>query len=185
MKDFDMVLTRNRGEEKLDLEQLCEKLSPGLSMAEIGSYAGGSATIFLKSGKVSEIVCVDMWEGDYDGNDICSFLCPMRIVEQKFDECMRVFRDQDLKVTKLKKASVEAAATFADGTFDLVYVDACHLYESVREDLIAWIPKVKRGGFISGHDFGCALFPGVKKAVLEIVGKPQFLFVGGSWMKQI
>jgi hypothetical protein len=36
---------------------------------------------------------------------------------------------------------------------DLVYIDACHSYECVRNDLNAWFGKVKKGGIIAGHDY--------------------------------
>lgn len=49
--------------------------------------------------------------------------------------------------------SLLAANTFENDTFDLVYIDADHTYESVKKDLYAWYPKVKSGGIFSGHDY--------------------------------
>ncbi len=54
----------------------------------------------------------------------------------------------------IKSDTVEAARMFDDGSVDLVFVDADHSYEGVKRDIAAWIPKVRRGGWIGGHDYG-------------------------------
>lgn len=67
--------------------------------------------------------------------------------------------------------SVEAAAKVPDGSLDFVYIDARHDYESVKEDLEAWFPKVRPGGIFAGHDYVDGMLPqgdfGVKSAVDE------------------
>ncbi len=61
--------------------------------------------------------------------------------------------------------SVKAAERFEDKSIDLVFVDADHSARAVFADLTAWVPKVKPGGVISGHDYGSRNHPGVKPAV--------------------
>lgn len=51
---------------------------------------------------------------------------------------------------------------------DIVFIDADHSYESVKKDIKAYTPKVKKGGILSGHDID---FPGVNKAVNELISK--------------
>ena len=67
--------------------------------------------------------------------------------------------------------SVEVAATVEDASLDMVFLDADHSYEGVRADIKAWLPKVRRGGWIGGHDYGndepAYDFSGVKRAVNE------------------
>ena len=53
----------------------------------------------------------------------------------------------------VKATSLDAAKKFADRSLDFVYIDANHMREFVLQDLAAWIPKVKIGGIISGHDY--------------------------------
>ena len=66
-----------------------------------------------------------------------------------------------------RMTSEEASKEVEDESIDIVFIDADHSYEGVKNDIIYWAPKVKSGGVICGHDYGLDRFPGVKKAVLE------------------
>lgn len=48
---------------------------------------------------------------------------------------------------------------------DFVYIDANHTYKNVYVDLLTWVPIVRRGGVIGGHDYAHPGLPGVKGAV--------------------
>ena len=61
----------------------------------------------------------------------------------------------------------EMVATWLAGWVDFVFIDAEHTYEGVRDDIIAWSPKVRPGGIIAGHDYTPERFPGVVAAVDE------------------
>ena len=67
--------------------------------------------------------------------------------------------------------SVQAAEQFKNGFFDMIFIDADHSYEAVRSDIFAWMPKIKKGGIISGHDYNKAYRTTVGKAVKEIFGE--------------
>jgi len=49
--------------------------------------------------------------------------------------------------------SVEASQYIADGSLDLVFIDAMHNYEEGKADILAWMPKVRPGGILCGHDY--------------------------------
>lgn len=53
----------------------------------------------------------------------------------------------------IEKFSVEAAKTFLDESVDAVYIDANHKFEFVVEDIKAWLPKIRKGGILAGHDY--------------------------------
>lgn len=59
----------------------------------------------------------------------------------------------DPRVQIVRKASLEAAPAFADGSLDWVYVDGLHFVDEVRADLKAWAPKLKLGGVLCGDDY--------------------------------
>ena len=72
-------------------------------------------------------------------------------------------------LTLLKMPSLEGAAYLAPilkerGGADFIFIDACHVYEAVRDDIAAWLPLVRPGGLLAGHD---RKFSGVRKALEE------------------
>ena len=66
----------------------------------------------------------------------------------------------------IKGWTVPVADQIEDGSLDFIFVDADHSYESVKADLLAWMPKVKKGGWIIGHDIN---WPSVKQAADELL----------------
>ena len=153
-------------------------LGSGLKMVEIGSYAGESSEIWAKSGLFYKIICVDAWKNEYDQTDYASKTA--ELAEKKFDEIAAKYQC----INKFKSDSIKAANAFEDGSFDLVYIDAMHTYEAVKADIEAWLPKVRKGGFISGHDYN-KVFGGVIQAVNEKFGTPDHVFRDFSWIKWI
>jgi hypothetical protein len=79
----------------------------------------------------------------------------------------------------IREESIVAANKFLDKSLDMVFIDAIHLYENVKEDIKTWLPKVKSGGIISGDDY-TDHFPGVKQAVQEYF-KNEFSVENGIW----
>ena len=67
-----------------------------------------------------------------------------------------------------KGDSRSIARTFKDASLDFVFIDAEHSYEACIADIDDWLPKVRAGGFIGGHDYRNSLFPGVTRAVEEL-----------------
>jgi hypothetical protein len=76
-------------------------------------------------------------------------------------------RDHPGRTTFLRLPSLDAAPLVADGSLDLVFIDAVHLYEDVLADVAAWLPKVAPGGVLAGDDYTPA-FRGVIDAVDEV-----------------
>lgn len=52
-----------------------------------------------------------------------------------------------------QKESLQAAELFENCFFDCVYLDNSHMFEHILKEIKFWLPKVKFGGIISGHDY--------------------------------
>jgi len=65
--------------------------------------------------------------------------------------------------------SVKASRLFPNASLDWVHLDARHDYVSVKNDIEAWLPKVKRGGWISGDDYDNIKWPEVVAAVRDLL----------------
>jgi len=90
-----------------------------------------------------------------------------------------------LKVVKM--TSEQASTIFLDGYFDMVYIDAMHTFDHVNADIGYWLPKVREGGIIGGHDYGHRRHPGVKKAVDKWFGEENIKTwpIDTVWMKRV
>ena len=66
--------------------------------------------------------------------------------------------------------SAYAARLISNRSCRFVYIDADHNYHAVYRDLLAWMPKIQRGGILAGHDYD---WPTVKAAVDEVFGPCQ------------
>ena len=74
--------------------------------------------------------------------------------EQRYQEALAIIAAAGPRATLLRMDSLAAAATFADQSLDMVYIDADHSLEGCCADIHAWYPKVKKGGgIIAGHDY--------------------------------
>lgn len=65
--------------------------------------------------------------------------------------------------------SVNASRLFSDASLDWVHLDARHDYESVKNDIEAWLPRVKAGGWLSGDDYDNIKWPEVVRAVRDVL----------------
>jgi len=92
------------------------------------------------------------------------------------DECRKNLLDTNCQL--IKGDSIEVASRIPDESLDWVYIDADHSYKSVKADLEAWFPKVRKGGIISGHDYVNYNDFGVIEAVDEFCAKYKYKIEG-------
>ncbi len=152
------------------LDQILPDLPNKIKIAEIGVYLGRLTAMWnvqlINSGK----------EYEYFGID--HFLGPKKHpIKSGLELAQKNLKPVIDKINLIKNDSILAAKSFKDRYFDIVYIDADHEYASVKADIIAWLPKVKIGGYICGDDY-IGGWPGVVKAVNEVLGRGNIKKVG-------
>ncbi len=159
-----------------------------MHMIEIGSYTGDSTLLFAEN--FNSVLAVDPFLDDYDPNDDACNYAPFDKVYEEFMnrtkdnpkiELIRFKSDDAVEI--IQNAAKKLGATRFD-LFDFVYIDGMHTYEQVKKDIANYLPFIKEGGFIGGHDYVPG-FKGVMDAVNEKFGSPDKTFHDTSWIKRV
>lgn len=133
------------------LVDMCDYISSKITVKtalEVGSYVGESTVVFSKGFKHLEVLyAVDPFDLNFNSDNLFSLENIQQIQETFYKNI------SNYPVIKhVKKDSESASKDFLDETFDFIYIDGCHEYECVFNDVKYWKSKVKSGGFMSFHD---------------------------------
>lgn len=71
------------------------------------------------------------------------------------------------RLVACETSSQDVPSFILDNSLDFYFIDAAHNYKNVLKDIIAWTPKLKKEGWMIGHDIN---YPSVEKAVLDTIG---------------
>ena len=152
-------------DQQLDLRDrasLFASLPHGGRVVEVGVERGVFAQAILAKNQPADLWLVDAWADqpgtEWAATDPCAKgkqAANMAHVEHLFAGMANVHIMQAF--------SVAASAEFADGELDIVYIDADH--HRCAEDIAAWWPKVKAGGWLCGHDYALTEWIKVKPQV--------------------
>ena len=158
-------------------ELITEFLSPSVVMCEIGNFEGVSSELFALH--VKKIICVDPYVfsphmSSYPGANE-TFLID---AEEAFIKMSQDYTN----IVKIKKTSSEASTMFDSGVFDFVYVDGDHDYFNANNDMACWLPKIKKGGYMGGHDWG---IEDVQKAIVDNDLEIIRVFSDTSWIAKV
>ena len=151
------------------------------TMIEIGSFVGESTVLFAQSFK--KVIAIDPFEADYDPLDPTSYLFEFDNVYETYLDRITVYSN----IETIVDTSDNAVKELVGKEFDFVYIDGLHTYEGVKTDIQNYLPLVKKGGVIGGHDYTLQHkhLIGVYDAVNEMFGKPDKVFKDNSWIKYV
>ncbi|HDZ37826.1 MAG TPA: class I SAM-dependent methyltransferase [Marinobacter sp.] len=123
--------------------------------ADVG-VAEGRTTINALQWGFRTVYAVDCW---HDQEDV-------------YRLCMDSLKPYGDRVVVLRGWSHDMAQRIPDESLDYLYIDAGHDYQSVKQDLRDYYPKVRSnvGAIVAGHDYSNPDY-GVKEAVDEFVGQ--------------
>ena len=152
-----------------------QRFGNGAHFVEVGSWKGRSAAFMgvelYNSNFNIKFDCVDTWEGPIEHQH-------MNLISL-YDEFLRNIEPVKDYINPIRTASLEAAKLYEDSSLDFVFIDASHEYQDVLDDINAWLPKVKEGGIIAGHDYG---FGNVNRAVNEFFKGKKFDVAEDCWI---
>lgn len=134
---------------------------------KVGAEIGTERAIFAKRLCVInpqlKLYCIDPWQA-YSGYR-------EHVTQSKLDNFYREaeWRLAPYNAYLIRKFSVEASKDFKDGALDFVYIDGNHSLLHVVQDLWHWVPKVRKGGIVAGHDYIQRSTPKYAMHVIEAV----------------
>lgn len=158
---------------------IVKKFPSGSKFVEVGSWKGKSSSYMAveiaNSNKSIEFICVDTWKNSIENSN----LVPKNLFEI-FINNMKPVKNY---YKYLAMTSLQAAKLFNDKSLDFVFIDASHNYINVKNDILAWKPKIKKNGILAGHDY-CSAHPDVIRAVDEVL-KNDFYNTESCWIHDV
>lgn len=140
---------------KLWLDELIKENDFTLG-AELGVHEGVTHMYLLERNPRLTMIGVDLYQGKQAKN--------WDVIAPKLSKV-------GIRSRFYKQTTVSAANNVGTNEIDFVFIDADHSYQGVKADIIAWTPKVRKGGYITGHDCN---HPPVKKALIELFGEDGY-----------
>jgi hypothetical protein len=133
----------------------------GMVVVEIGCYDGSTTRQYIDTVKKNNghVIIIDTFEGtiateetikndpSYAGN----VHWKGSHNEHLYDAFLEKFEEYKDMMTIHKGFSFDLIPLLPDDC-DIIFIDADHIYESVKKDIDLSIEKVKKGGILSGHD---------------------------------
>lgn len=141
------------------------------TFVEVGCKEGRTTGHILKNVPDARVIAIDPWmqqEASADKTKETYAGWDFEDIERQFWANVGE-ENRDTRCTMFRCTSEDAThidTCDVDGEFDLIFIDALHDYEHVKQDISLWWPKVRLGGILAGHDFNHK-WPGVERAVAE------------------
>lgn len=176
---FENVFGWFNYEDKLAYDKAVNTFNDGDIFVEVGSFKGRSACAMavniINSKKDIKFYCVDTWNGSGEEHKNDEDVANDRL----YDVFIKNIEPVKNYITPIRKTSVDASKDFLDKSLSFVFIDACHSYECVKEDLESWFPKIKSGGILAGHD---AWAQQIARAVKEFAEERNLKYnIGYTW----
>jgi|SRR6185312_11226472 len=149
-------------------DELASALMPGQVFVEVGvAYGRSLAYMASKARPGVQILGVDSWLVKM-GRNTPEVWNKVRHYTCAFDAaCDFLHMSEALRRVELCRGNSHDVAHALDFEVDAVFLDGSHEYAAVTRDIMAWMPRVKKGGILAGHDIN-SNYPGVGQAVREL-----------------
>lgn len=156
---------------------------------EIGVWKGDTFLRVLDARPLCYGIAIDPWKAAILGSSYAlsgsqQAMLPQSHYDRIHERFMQdVKRYSDRARVHRLSSTVAAECEQVPLNADVIFIDGEHSYAAVSEDIDAWFPHVKPGGWIGGHDYDHPRFPGVRQAVDERYGLLE-LGADRTWWKR-
>jgi hypothetical protein len=166
------------------IKRAIDKAEDGAKFVEIGAWKGKSTAFagveILNSGKDITYYAVDHFLGSEEHlnpvSDHYDFVAKSGELREQYYANIKAVESV---IKTYDMTSTQASKMFKKKSVDFVFIDGSHDFDSVCNDIEAWLPKIKAGGILAGHDYD---FEQVKRAVHSYFADYQLETVGKSWL---
>jgi predicted O-methyltransferase YrrM len=115
---------------------------------EIGTAYGESAVMCCEEMPGLNLTCIDPYLGRR---------------ERAYASAQKHAEKCGFSLWKMK--GMDAVDRFEDGSVDFVHIDGDHTFDAVVQDIVRYVPKVRKGGMVLIHDY----FPFHQAGVMQAV----------------
>jgi len=155
------------------IERIAQELPEKSTIVEVGSMFGKSSVAWALSAPTSTVYCIDLYEDRYqsfnqevDEDESLGFVN----IPEKFKEYnskQEFFKNtKDIDNIVVIEGESPHNITYNGGEIDVFFLDAAHQNPSDWDNLCHFIPLVKEGGIICGHDLH--VFPDIMENVKKL-----------------
>lgn len=172
-------------------DAILKRLPCGINIlgAEIGVLNANTSMRILQARPLLTLIMIDPWTvpapgSSYDMAQDCNSQKSQEAHDAAYRLTLERVKFAGKRARIFKAYSADIAEKTVDKSLDFVFIDGDHSYEGCLSDIRLWLPKIKPGGFISGHDYDHPKLPGVKKAVDEFFDDIE-TDVNRTWFKRV
>jgi hypothetical protein len=144
---------------------------------EVGVKQGEFSQHMLSHWRGRHLISIDPWIEDTSGAYVDIANVPQVEHEGYLAETRARLAPFGSRSSIWRMTSAEGAERIPHSSLDCVYIDARHDFDSVMEDCALWLPKVRPGGILAGHDYLDGDFSAgrfrVKRAVDQFFAKHE------------
>lgn len=153
---------------------------------EVGCLLGAStafmAQAIIDSKKDISFTAIDLWDRqllDYVNPEWYGDKTPLQAFKDNLTK-----RGVIDRVNFVQGGSLQLAEMFRNESLDFVFFDSDHSEAHLSKEIVTYLPKMKKGSIMAGHDFNNGQWPGVKIAVERQFGT-SYERMRSSWWVHI
>jgi hypothetical protein len=147
-------------------------LGENLTGLELGIFQAKSTLTILQNCSIKKLYAIDSWKPYYDYLKVNPDGAPAYFIDEKQSEINRFISFHNIKysgcndkVEIIEEDSLVGVNKIKNNSLDFIFFDAMMTEEQTYNEARAFYPKIKKGGFFTGHDSNCL------KQVIEPIKK--------------